>query len=97
MAKANKRAAVFSNTILVLSVLLILISMAESRGILGIGFGKQATLVCNQVYGAQSGDSCFSVTQTFNLTSEFFNAINPNLVCNKIFVGQWLCVNGFVI
>lgn len=59
-----------------------------------VGVGKKSSLVCKKVYSAESGDNCFSVAQTFNLTTEFFSALNPNLSCVKIFVGQWLCIKG---
>lgn len=50
--------------------------------------------VCNDVYGAKQGDTCFAVVQKFNLTPAQFNAINPNLDCDQVFVGQWLCIKG---
>lgn len=64
-------------------------------GMLVGGFGKEeSVLVCLSVYSAKAGDSCFSVTQAFELTLESFAAINPNLVCDNMFVGQWLCIKG---
>ncbi|KAF5950146.1 hypothetical protein HYC85_012139 [Camellia sinensis] len=48
-----------------------------------VGFGQQAAPNCDTVYGVEIGDTCFSVTQKFNLTTEFFTEINPNLVCDK--------------
>lgn len=51
-------------------------------------------LVCDKIYGAQSGDNCFSIALQFNLTTEFFASLNPNLNCNHIFIGEWLCVDG---
>ncbi|KAJ0985267.1 hypothetical protein J5N97_003623 [Dioscorea zingiberensis] len=59
----------------------------------GVTF-KTSSPECDSVFGVQSGDTCFSVSQQFNLTSEEFNGINPNIDCLKIFVGQWLCVAG---
>ncbi|KAK3032268.1 hypothetical protein RJ639_037442 [Escallonia herrerae] len=91
MAKAINGAAKFLNFILILA-LFVTISMADSRFI-GIGFTK-APPICSKVHGAQTGDTCFSVANAFNLTTEDFNAINPNLNCTRIFVGEWLCVNG---
>ncbi|CAK9149796.1 unnamed protein product, partial [Ilex paraguariensis] len=68
--------------------------MAESRQ-LGIGIGKtESTPVCNSVYGAEDGDTCISVAQKFNLSSDFFLKINPNINRDTIFVGQWLCTDG---
>lgn len=53
-----------------------------------------ATIDCNSVYPVQDGDTCFAVTQMFKLTTDFFTSINPNLNCDALFVGQWLCVDG---
>lgn len=61
----------------------------EENGIL-----KPATLTCDAVYSVQSGDTCFGVAQMFNLSTEFFDSINPNLNCTALFVGQWLCLDG---
>ncbi|PON81923.1 LysM domain containing protein [Trema orientale] len=57
---------------------------------------KEAVLTCNSVYGVQSGDTCAGVIQMFSLDAVFFSVINPNLNCDKIFAGQWLCVDGKV-
>lgn len=52
---------------------------------------------CKSVYGAQGGgDTCSAIIQKFTLSADFFSAINPNLNCDNIFVGQWLCINGTV-
>lgn len=57
--------------------------------------GRKSTAPsCNAVYGVVSGDTCFAVTKMFNLTTKFFDSINPNLECDTLFVGQWLCVGG---
>ncbi|KAJ9690276.1 hypothetical protein PVL29_012767 [Vitis rotundifolia] len=92
MAKANSKSL---NLIFMLS-LLILVSMAESRF---LGFGtaaKKATPQCDTVVGVESGDTCFDIAEKFQLTTEFFDSINPNLNCDALFVGQWVCVDGTV-
>ncbi|XWS13208.1 hypothetical protein CRYUN_Cryun36dG0017800 [Craigia yunnanensis] len=63
-----------------------------------VGHAKAKTLTpsCLSIYGAEEGDTCFGITQAFNLTTDFFNQINPNLNCDQMFVGQWLCVDGFL-
>ncbi|KAK1422646.1 hypothetical protein QVD17_17932 [Tagetes erecta] len=50
--------------------------------------------VCTSVVGVQTGDSCFSITQRFKLSLGFFGYINPNLNCKKLFVGEWICIDG---
>ncbi|KAF9679002.1 hypothetical protein SADUNF_Sadunf07G0094800 [Salix dunnii] len=93
MAKANHKSALFISSVLVLSLLLIF-SMAESRFLDGGGLLKPKTPECDEVFGIRSDDTCFGIAQTFNLTTDLFDSINPNLNCTALFVGQWLCVAG---
>lgn len=51
-------------------------------------------LICNTVFGVNSGDTCFSIAQGFGLSSGEFEFINPNIDCAALFVGQWVCVQG---
>ncbi|CAK7346403.1 unnamed protein product [Dovyalis caffra] len=71
-------------------------SVVESRSVLGIGFSRAAasTPDCDSVHGVVGGDTCSAIAQEFSLSTEDFNAINPNLDCDNLFVGQWLCVAG---
>ncbi|CAI9102505.1 OLC1v1000786C1 [Oldenlandia corymbosa var. corymbosa] len=54
----------------------------------------EATPICKSVHGTELDETCTSVAQKFQLTFEAFLAINPNINCDSIFVGQWLCVKG---
>ncbi|CAN6552952.1 unnamed protein product [Malus baccata var. baccata] len=96
MAKQRKkelRMAKIVNLVSVLSLLL-LIAFADAQ-FLGHGFLKPPpTLKCDKTYGVKSGDTCFGVEQIFNLSTAVFESINPNLNCTRLFVGQWLCLNG---
>ncbi|OIT36753.1 PREDICTED: lysM domain-containing protein ARB_03442-like [Nicotiana attenuata] len=74
-------------------LLLLLINMAESRN-LSSGTGKNSALICSKIYGANIGDTCFSIIQNFSVTPEAFTTFNPNLNCNKMFVGEWICIDG---
>ncbi|XP_066382028.1 uncharacterized protein [Miscanthus floridulus] len=49
-------------------------------------------LTCTEVHGVQAGETCFSVGQGAGLTQEQFLGFNPNINCEKIFVGQWVCL-----
>ncbi|PIA31881.1 hypothetical protein AQUCO_04700023v1 [Aquilegia coerulea] len=49
---------------------------------------------CEAVYGVQAGDTCSGITQMFKLATKLFSDLNPNLVCDKLFVGQWVCTDG---
>ncbi|KAJ9690272.1 hypothetical protein PVL29_012763 [Vitis rotundifolia] len=55
---------------------------------------RQAIPQCDTVIGVESGDTCFHIIQNFNMTTEFFESIKPNLNCDELFIGQWLCVAG---
>ncbi|KAI6704924.1 hypothetical protein NL676_007886 [Syzygium grande] len=84
----------FFQMFLVLSLLLG-VSMAENRLIKGFRFlAANSAPKCDKAFGRSAADTCFSVGQMFNLTSDVFNSINPNLNCDTLFVGQWLCVQG---
>lgn len=60
------------------------------------GEAAEHTPECKSVYAAEDGDTCTTIIQKFSLTTDFFGAVNPNLNCDNIFVGQWLCINGTV-
>ncbi|KAF5199588.1 hypothetical protein FRX31_010826 [Thalictrum thalictroides] len=82
------------NLILLISLLLA-ISMAEGRTL----FGKKkisSVVDCEDIYGVQAGDTCSGIVQEFSLTAEFFSDINPNLNCDNLFVGEWVCTSGSV-
>ncbi|KAJ0438628.1 putative LysM domain-containing protein [Helianthus annuus] len=88
-------ASMFVKMVTILSLYLMLVVLVESTSTL-IG-GLQETdleVTCNKVIGAQSGDDCTTISKSFKLGLESFLAINPNINCTSIFVGQWLCVNG---
>ncbi|KAK1303802.1 hypothetical protein QJS10_CPB11g01011 [Acorus calamus] len=73
----------------------LLFVISDCRMTLKLGFVKPASVPeCFSVYGVESGDTCFFIGQEFNLTAAEFGAINPNLECDKLFPGQWLCVVG---
>ncbi|KAH7514729.1 hypothetical protein FEM48_Zijuj11G0121400 [Ziziphus jujuba var. spinosa] len=73
-----------------------MLSTAESRK-LGNGIAKKdATLQCLQVYGVEAGDTCSLIVQKLNTTFDIFLSINPNINCDSIFVGQWVCTEAEV-
>ncbi|CAL5344880.1 unnamed protein product [Camellia sinensis] len=98
MANSSNKITMFINMVLILSVLHIIITIAESRSILSFDFTNPNTLPsCNTVVGVESGDTCFELIQALNLTTIYFDSINPNLNCSSLFLGQWLCINGTAI
>ncbi|KAG8386916.1 hypothetical protein BUALT_Bualt03G0198600 [Buddleja alternifolia] len=85
--------SVFFILVLVLSFIL-MISVSESIPV-GMGIGSEdSSPVCNSVHGAESGETCSTVATEFNLSLQDFTNINPNINCDAIFVGQWLCIDG---
>ncbi|KAG5597037.1 hypothetical protein H5410_038269 [Solanum commersonii] len=49
--------------------------------------------ICDKIYGVQSG---VSVIKKYQLTIGEFSSVNPNLDCEKLFIGQWLCLDGSI-
>ncbi|PSS04750.1 LysM domain-containing protein [Actinidia chinensis var. chinensis] len=92
MAKISNKNTMFLNIVLVLSLLLV-ITMAQGSSIQG-DKAKPTDPFCDLVVGAEKGDTCFGIAKAFDLTTDFFNFLNPNLNCDDIFVGQWLCIAG---
>ncbi|GAA0138970.1 hypothetical protein LIER_00610 [Lithospermum erythrorhizon] len=89
MARTNGMSAISYATLLL--AFLLIISNAECR----ISPTEPAAfLSCTQVHGAEVGDTCTTIPQNFGLGAESFLEINPNMNCDNIFVGQWLCISG---
>ncbi|KAI6703856.1 hypothetical protein NL676_012992 [Syzygium grande] len=88
MARISSKMTMLLNLFLVLS-LCFTVSIAER--ILESDVPISTGLKCESVYGVKSGDTCLGVANMFNLTPGTFAAFNPNLDCNALFVGQWLC------
>ncbi|KAF7847921.1 hypothetical protein BT93_L2447 [Corymbia citriodora subsp. variegata] len=77
-------------------VLFLLLSVSTAREVRSSGpIPIPIRIECTSVYGVKIGDTCLAVEQMFNLTTAKFEEINPNLNCKALFVGQWLCTDGF--
>ncbi|KAM3395499.1 lysM domain-containing protein ARB [Capsicum galapagoense] len=90
MARASYKSAMFFNFVL---FFVFSISKEESR-IVSLETGTNSALTCSKMYGANIGDTCFSIMQQFSVTPRAFATFNLNLNCDKIFVGQWICLDG---
>ncbi|KAM3285244.1 hypothetical protein P3S67_024043 [Capsicum chacoense] len=104
MAKPNDRVLSF----LIIFSLLLYITLVESKFTIhessssssspspspSLGPDPASEISCLKVVNVKNGDTCFDVSKTFGLGSDVFSAINPNLNCTALFVGQWLCVDG---
>ncbi|KAH7566070.1 hypothetical protein ACOSQ2_022647 [Xanthoceras sorbifolium] len=93
-ANTNRDTSIFFNLVLIFSLLLFIVSMAESRTLDAVFLKPNSTPQCDTVFGVASGDSCYAITQQYKLTTEIFDSINPNINCDALFVGQWVCVAG---
>ncbi|KAL7605107.1 hypothetical protein Lser_V15G16570 [Lactuca serriola] len=92
-----KNASLFVKMAAVLSLFLMLVVLSESRFTLIDGVGVQkakSALVCSQVVGVEAGDDCTIISKEFGMSLASFLAINPNINCESVFVGQWVCING---
>ncbi|CAO2197373.1 unnamed protein product [Urochloa humidicola] len=52
-----------------------------------------ASLICQKPYGIKEHETCFAVSQTTGLSLDTFLRFNPNINCNNLFIGQWVCLN----
>ncbi|KAL8234327.1 hypothetical protein R6Q59_020427 [Mikania micrantha] len=93
---ADRKSPLVFSFILLLSFAL-LISMGDSKMTLSNRVPTVPTLVCDKIYGTQPGDTCFSIIEAFKLTTAAFTAFNPNLNCDKVFAGEWLCLDAITI
>ena len=63
---------------------------------LAVYFASDAAAVpalsCSKVHGVQAGETCFTVAQAEGLTQDVFLSFNPNINCQSVFVGQWVCL-----
>ncbi|WJZ96275.1 hypothetical protein VitviT2T_014975 [Vitis vinifera] len=77
-----------------ISVIPVRLGRVVSASTMAVATTAKATPECDTVVGVESGDTCFDIADKFQLTTEFFDSINPNLNCDALFVGQWVCVDG---
>lgn len=53
---------------------------------------SQAVPTCTVIYNVDTGDTCDSIIKSFE--AEKFSSLNPNLNCDNLFVGEYVCLNG---
>ena len=63
---------------------------------LAVYFASDAVTVpalsCSKVHGVKAGETCFSMAQATRLKQDVFLGFNPNINCENVFVGQWVCL-----
>ncbi|CAD6229593.1 unnamed protein product [Miscanthus lutarioriparius] len=72
---------------LVFTCLLVAVTLADAA------VPPVSPLVCNKVHGVQERETCFAVAQATGLTLKQFLSFNPNIICQKLFIGQWVCLD----
>ncbi|KAL3721467.1 hypothetical protein ACJRO7_033895 [Eucalyptus globulus] len=73
----GNKSTVFFNLVSLLFFVL-MVPVVESR-VVGTVPKAEPGLVCDEVVGVKSGDTCFAIAQQFDSTIEDFRFINPNL------------------
>jgi hypothetical protein len=53
----------------------------------------KSELTCNKVHGVQEGETCYCLAQGVGLTLDNFLSFNPNICCDNLFIGQWVCLD----
>nr|CAB3474470.1 unnamed protein product [Digitaria exilis] len=73
-------------TALVIAYLLVAVTLVDA-------LPPALPLVCDKVYGVQKHETCFAVSQAEGLSLKKFLRFNPNINCNNLFIGQWVCLH----
>ncbi|KAF8766124.1 hypothetical protein HU200_007621 [Digitaria exilis] len=53
---------------------------------------KVPALTCSKAHAVKVGETCFSIAEAAGLTQDQFLGFNPNINCEKVFIGQWVCI-----
>ncbi|CAN4104892.1 unnamed protein product [Withania somnifera] len=94
MVKANNNSFnCYLNVALVLTFLLIL-TPSLGRILASTNEESQAVPTCTTVYNVDTGDTCDNIIKSFALKAKSFSSLNPNLKCDDLFVGEYVCLNG---
>ncbi|KAF5727019.1 hypothetical protein HS088_TW22G00705 [Tripterygium wilfordii] len=67
---------------------LLISSVAESFKLAGVNGAPR----CKAVGMVEIGDTCIDIANTLGLAQDKFMALNPDLDCKKLSIGQWLCI-----
>ncbi|MCD7472369.1 hypothetical protein HAX54_013593 [Datura stramonium] len=96
MVKASNNC--YFNVALLVFITFLLILTTPSLGgrilISNNGTSSQAIPTCTAVYNVDTGIICDNIIKSFDLKAEDFSSLNPNLNCDDLFVGEYLCLNG---
>ncbi|KAF8766129.1 hypothetical protein HU200_007626 [Digitaria exilis] len=84
----NKLGAINRGTaaVMIMCLLVVAITLADA-------LPPASPLVCDKVYGVQERETCFAVSQAEGLPLKKFLRFNPNINCNNLFIGQWVCLH----
>ncbi|KAM3333002.1 hypothetical protein ACQJBY_028230 [Aegilops geniculata] len=92
--------------LLIASLFVVAVTLADARITVQVqrhsvsrGYAAKAVpaLACNKVNAVQTGDTCSSIADGAGLAQEDFLGFNPNINCEKIFLGQWVCLDASAV
>ncbi|KAI4371690.1 hypothetical protein MLD38_010013 [Melastoma candidum] len=94
MASSSKSLTIFVSALFAIALALLLATCmaASDFSSLEVPEADKPLLKCQSTHAVLSGETCFTIAKQFNLTTIELLAINPNIVCDKLLVGEWLCV-----
>nr|CAB3478510.1 unnamed protein product [Digitaria exilis] len=72
--------------LVIMCLLVVVVTLADALPL-------ASPLVCDKVYGVQKHETCFAVAQAEGLSLKKFLRFNPNINCNNLFIGQWVCLH----
>ncbi|CAL4961040.1 unnamed protein product [Urochloa decumbens] len=50
-------------------------------------------LICKIAYGIKERETCFAVAKATRMPLKKFLRFNPNINCDNLFIGQWVCLS----
>jgi len=74
--------------LMVASLLIAVITLADAHR----PAPAASPLICKKAYGVQERETCFAVAQATGLPLKQFLSFNPNINCDNLFIGQWVCL-----
>ena len=74
--------------LMVASLLIAVITLADAHR----PAPAASPLICKKAYGVQERETCFAVAQATGLPLKQFLSFNPNINCDNLLIGQWVCL-----
>ncbi|KAL3746106.1 hypothetical protein ACJRO7_015112 [Eucalyptus globulus] len=89
MAKiTSHKSTIFFNLV---SILLFVLMVTWVKSLI---VGREPFLLCHELAQVNSEDTCYAIAQQYESTLDTLYSINPNVNCDDLSIGQYLCVSG---